>query len=85
LSRPLIVMGDKTSHGGTVISAAPTTDPSGGAAPGATGSATEQALTEGFGLIGEGLMAGYQDEPLDDQGQRFRGRFQVLDSTRVSW
>jgi uncharacterized Zn-binding protein involved in type VI secretion len=140
MSQPLIVLGDKTSHGGTVISCAPTTDtlgkgwarvgdmvacprckgvfpisqgdasliedgqavayhgckvacgasliasqmhtttePSGGAAPGAASGASDDALTKGFGAIGSNLIAGYQDEPLDDTGERFRGRFQVLD------
>lgn len=142
MSQPLIVLGDKTSHGGTVISCAPTTDtlgkgwarvgdmvacprckgvfpisqgdnsliddgkavayhgckvacgasligsqmhtttePSSGAAPGAAGSALDDALTKGFGAIGSGLIAGYQDEPVDEAGDRFRGRFQVLDLT----
>lgn len=140
MSQPLIVLGDKTSHGGTVIGCAPTTDtlgkgwarvgdmvscprckgvfpisqgdnsliedgravayhgckvacgaslissqmhtttdPSGGAAPGAANGASADTLTKGFGVIGSGLAAGYQDEPLDETGERFRGRFQVLD------
>ena len=140
MSQPLIVMGDKTSHGGTVISCAPTTDtmgkgwarvgdmvacprckgvfpisqgdnsliedgravayhgckvacgaslissqmhtttdPSGGAAPGAANGSSTDPLVKGFGAIGSGLAAGYQDEPLDETGERFRGRFQVLD------
>ena len=142
MSQPLIVLGDKTSHGGTVISCAPTTDtlgkgwarvgdmvacprckgvfpisqgdnsliedgravayhgckvacgaslissqmhtttdPSGGAAPGAFGGASDDALPKGFGAIGAGLAAGYQDEPLDETGELFRGRFQVMDLT----
>jgi uncharacterized Zn-binding protein involved in type VI secretion len=152
MSQPIIVLGDTTSHGGTVVGSAPTTDshgkgwarvgdmvtcprckglfpivqgdssliedgkpvayhgckvacgatlissqmvtttqPSGGAAPGgqagaaasgaaATGaSGATQAMARGFGAIGSSLLAGYQDESLDDEGQRFRGRFQVLD------
>jgi uncharacterized Zn-binding protein involved in type VI secretion len=140
MSQPLIVLGDKTSHGGTVISCAPTTDtmgkgwarvgdmvacprckgvfpisqgnnsliedgqavayhgckvacgasliasqmhtttePSGDAAAGAVGSTSDEVLTKGFGAIGSNLIAGYQDEPLDATGERFRGRFQVLD------
>lgn len=142
MSQPLIVLGDKTTHGGTVISCAPTsdasgkgwarigdmvacprckgifpisqgdasltedgkpvayhgckvacgaslissqqlttTDPSGGPGQGAAGGATDGALRKGFGDIGSGLAAGYQDEALDDTGERFRGRFQVLDLT----
>jgi uncharacterized Zn-binding protein involved in type VI secretion len=152
MSKPLIVFGDKTDHGGTVISAAPTsysagkgwarvgdmvacprckgvfpisqgdntliddgkavayhgcktacgatllssqvpttTDPSGGAAPGASAGvsaagggaasgADAGAVAQGFGLIGAGLVAGYEDEPVDNTGQHFRGRFQVLDA-----
>lgn len=140
MSQPLIVLGDKTSHGGTVISCAPTTDtmgkgwarvgdmvacprckgvfpisqgdnsliddgravayhgckvacgaslissqmhtttdPSGGAALGAASGASADTLAKGLGAIGSGLAAGYQDEPLDETGERFRGRFQVLD------
>lgn len=142
MSKPLIVLDDKTSHGGTVISFAPTTDtlgkgwarvgdmvacprckgvfpisqgdnsliedgravayhgckvacgaslissqmhtttdPSGGAVPGAFGGASDDALSKGFGAIGAGLAAGYQDEPLNETGDRFRGRFQVMDLT----
>ena len=57
-----------------------TTEPSGGSAPGAASGLGADALAQGFGAIGAGLMARYQDEPLDDAGQRFRGRFQVIDS-----
>ena len=27
------------------------------------------------------MAAAYEDEPVDSEGQRFKGRFQVLDST----
>lgn len=134
---PLIVIGDKTSHGGTVISCSPTcdtmgkgwarvgdmvacprckgvfpisqgddnftddgravayhgckvacgatlissqimttTEPSGGAA----GGAIDNGLAPGMGAIGAGLAAGYQDVSTDNQGKRFKGRFQVIDS-----
>lgn len=139
MSQPLIVLGDKTNHGGVVITAAPTSDtgniriarmgdqvscprckgvfpimqgdasliidgapaaynncttacgaslissqtrtvttPSSGAGAGAGGDATN-ALAQSFGSIGTGLIASYQDKPLDEVGQRFQGRFQVLD------
>jgi len=139
MSQGIIVLGDRTSHGGTVISASPqssidgkpiarvgdmvscprcrgvypisqgdpsamvdgaaaayhgckvacgasliagqqntVTDPSAGAAQGAAADSDSQALAQGLGAIGAGLMASNQDEPLDDSGQRFRGRFQVL-------
>ncbi|MEO5933368.1 MAG: PAAR domain-containing protein [Duganella sp.] len=142
MTQPLIVLGDKTSHGGTVIGCAATadtmgkgwarmgdmvacprckgvfpisqgdasliedgrpvayhgckvacgavlissqmltsTEPSSGAAPNAAGGASDDMLAKGLGAIGAGLVAGYQDEPLDDTAQRFRGRFQVLDLT----
>jgi uncharacterized Zn-binding protein involved in type VI secretion len=154
LSKPFIVLGDRTDHGGTVVSASPTstthgkqiarlgdqvtcprcrgshviaegdasmpidgqpaayegckttcgakliasqfvstTQPSGGGGSGAassgacaTGSAvaeaasTSAALPAGMGSIGSGQAAGYQDEQLDDAGQRFRGRFRVVDA-----
>jgi uncharacterized Zn-binding protein involved in type VI secretion len=135
MSQPFIVLGDKTSHGGTVITASPfgsthgkgwarkgdmvscplckgvfpiiqghvgltdddkpvayhgckvacgatlissqtftTIEPLSGAVPGAG----EGPIAQGFGSVGAGLIAGYQDEPLDN-AQRFRGRFQLLD------
>lgn len=138
MGMPLIVIGDKTSHGGTVISCSPTcdtmgkgwarvgdmvacprckgvfpisqgdnsftdngkavayhgckvacgamlissqimttTEPSGGAG----GSATDAGSTKGMGVIAATLMAGYQDASVDDGRQRFKGRFQVIDST----
>jgi uncharacterized Zn-binding protein involved in type VI secretion len=140
MSQPLIVLGDTTSHGGSVITCAQTTDtlgkgwarvgdmvacprckgifpisqgdnslkddgravayhgckvacgavlissqmltstvPSSGAAPDADRGASDDMLAKGLGAIGPGLVAGYQDEPLDDIAKRFRGRFQVLD------
>jgi uncharacterized Zn-binding protein involved in type VI secretion len=52
-----------------------TPDPSGGAGFGGATSSDRK----GFGDIGSGMLAGYQEEPLDDN-MRFRGRFQVLDA-----
>lgn len=134
----VIVLGDKTDHGGTVITAGSTTDtmgfpwarkgdmvscpkckgvfpiaegdanfisdgapvaydgcavacgakliggkqgitatvPHGGAAPGAGG-----GLDDRFGLITGTMAAAYEDESVDSEGQRFKGRFQVLDRT----
>jgi uncharacterized Zn-binding protein involved in type VI secretion len=138
VSQPLIVLGDKTSHGGTVIGGATasdthgtriarigdmvscprcrgifpisqgdgslivdgaptayhgckvacgatlvsgqvftTTNPSGGAAGGAGGSDGTD-IAQRFGAIGAGLAAAYEDAPLDSDGQRFQGRFQVV-------
>ena len=53
-----------------------TTVPSGGAAPGGIGSANDR-----FGLISATMAAAYEDEPVDSEGARFKGRYQVLDST----
>lgn len=139
MSLPLIVLGDKTSHGGTVITASlfsdthgkgwarmgdmvacplckgvfpisegdasltddgkpvayhgckvacgailiasqmfTTTVRSSGVAHGAESNATDDAAMAGFGSVGEGLLAAYQDEELENT-QDFRGRFQVLD------
>ena len=140
--QPLIVLGDKTSHGGTVITCSPTcdtmgtgwarvgdmvscprckgvfpiiqgdasltddgravayhgckvacgatlmssqmltlTEPSGGAAHGAAEAGAKEALARGFGSIGGCSMAVYRDEALDEAGQRFRGRFQLVDQS----
>lgn len=137
MSQPLIVIGDKTSHGGTVITCSPNcdtmgkgwarvgdmvscprckgvfpitqgdvgmtddgravayhgckvacgatlissqmltfTEPSGGVGRGAAG---DGALAKGFGHVGAATVAGYQDEVLDAERRRFRGRFQILD------
>lgn len=153
MSKPFIVLGDRTDHGGTVVSASPTftshgkqiarlgdqvtcprcrgshviaegdasmlidgqpaayegckttcgarliagqfvstTQPSGGVGAGAssanssavnaasTGAAQgAAALPAGMGSIGAGQAAGYQEEQVNDAGERFRGRFRVVD------
>lgn len=140
MTQPLIVLGDKTSHGGTVITCSPTcdtmgkgwarvgdmvscprckgvfpisqgdpsliddghavayhgckvacgatlissqmmtlTEPSGGAGQGASASAAESVAARGFGSVGDGAAARYQNEAVDETGRRFRGRFQVVD------
>ena len=78
--KPVAYHGCKVACGATLISSQmfTTTVPSNGAAPGAGDGADEGAIEQGYGAIGAGLIAGYQDEPLDDS-ERFRGRFQVLD------
>ena len=142
MSNPIIVLGDKTSHGGIVVTCSPLSDthgkgwarvgdmvscprckgvfpisqgdtslidagkavayhgcktacgatllssqlytlttPSGGAAPDAHGSLPPMALMQGFGIIHTGLASRYQDEPVADETERFRGRFQVVDAT----
>jgi uncharacterized Zn-binding protein involved in type VI secretion len=74
---PAAYHGCKTACGATVLSSqgVTTTDPSGGPR---FGGATTSGRKD-FGAIGSGLLAGYQEEPLDDN-LRFRGRFQVLDA-----
>ncbi|QGZ41519.1 PAAR domain-containing protein [Pseudoduganella flava] len=139
--QPVIVMGDKTSHGGTVITCSSMSDTHGkgwarvgdkvacprckgifpiaegdstltddglpvayhgckvacGAslisgqlstftnqaksAGSASGSDADSRLSEKFGFIGAGIAGAYEDEPLDSAGQRFRGRFQLLDAS----
>ena len=79
---PTAYHGCRTACGAALLSsqAVATTTPSGGAGAGATnGLDRTPAAPHGFGAIGSGLLAGYEDEPLDDAHQRFRGRFQVLD------
>lgn len=68
--------GNKVACGAVLISSqsVTTTDPSAGAAPGASLEASSA------GYIGSNLVANYHDEPLDDIGERFKGRFQVIDS-----
>ncbi len=51
-----------------------TTVPHGGAAPGAGG-----GLDNRFGLIAGTIAAAYEDQPVDHERQRFKGRFRVLD------
>lgn len=69
--------GCKVACGATLIGAKQgitTTVPHGGAAPGAGG-----GLDDRFGLISGTMAAAYEDERVDPEGQRFKGRFQVLD------
>ena len=69
--------GCKVACGATLIGGKQgitTTVPASGAAPGAFGGDNDR-----FGLISSTMAAAYEDEPLDSEGQRFKGRFQVLD------
>lgn len=74
--KPVAYHGCKVACGATLISSQifTTTVPSNGASPGAR----DSAHGPGFGSIGAGLLASYQNEWLENSG-RFRGRFQVLD------
>lgn len=79
--QPVAYHGCKVACGATLIASQSltTTEPSGGAAPAvAADAATDSQMAQGFGDIGGGLMARYQDEALDAAGQRLRGRFQVM-------
>lgn len=76
---PVAYEGCKVACGATLIGGKQgitTMVPSGGAAPGGSGGDNDR-----FGLICSTMAAAYEDEPVDDEGQRFKGRFQVLDST----
>lgn len=81
--KPVAYHGCKVSCGATLIAAQmfTSTEPSAGVAPGAADAVAEGLATQGFGAIGSGLIAGYQEEPLDDDQKRFKGRFRVLDAT----
>lgn len=79
--------GCKTACGATLISGqvVTSTKPSAGSAPKAERSATQQALAQGFGLIGPTLLGKYHDEAVaiagaNGENPKFRGRFQVVDA-----
>lgn len=81
---PAAYHGCKTACGAALLSsqAVATTTPSGGAGAGASnGTDRSPTVPNGFGPIGSGLLAGYQDEVVDALGQRFRGRFQFISET----
>lgn len=53
-------------------------EPSSGAAPNASDGPGDGNLAAGFGMVGSGLAAAYQDEPSSADSQRFQGRFQLV-------
>lgn len=76
---PIAYAGCKVACGAKLIGGKQgmtTTVPHGGAAPGGSG-----GLDDRFGLIAGTMVAAYEDESVDSEGQRFKGRFQVLDRT----
>jgi uncharacterized Zn-binding protein involved in type VI secretion len=135
MSQLVIVLGDKTTHGGTVITATASTDTLGkpwarvgdqvackkcrGIYPIAEGDpsliedgkavayhgckvacgamliggpqfltttspshgigSTATALLDGFGAVDDGKAAAYEDEPVDEDEKRWRGRFRIVD------
>ena len=75
--------GCKTACGATLISSQMLTHttPSAGAALGSSNSASPTLLAPGFGMVDVGLASRYHDEPADDNSERYRGRFQLIDAT----
>lgn len=73
--------GCKVACGATLIATQQftLTDPAKNGGSGAVSGASD-ALPLGLGAIGGGLAARYQDEPMDDKGEHFGGRFQVVDA-----
>lgn len=74
---PVAYHGCKVACGATLIGGKQgitTMVPSAGAAPGTIGGGSDR-----LGVISSTMAAAYEDEPVDDEGQRFKGRFQVLD------
>ena len=71
--------GCKVACGATLLSSQTftLTEPSGGAAPAKAGA---HGAANPFGPVGDGLVAGYHDEPANG-ANRFRGRFQVLNQS----
>lgn len=79
--REVAYHGCKVACGAVLISSQmfTTTVPTSGAASGgASDGADEGSAALGFGAIGAGLVAAYQDE-IAPGSQHYRGRFQVLD------
>lgn len=79
---PVAYHGCKVACGATLIGGKQgitTMVPSTGAAPGGVGAAALDS--DRFGAISSTMAATYEDEPLDTEGVRFKGRFQVLDRT----
>lgn len=77
---PVAYHGCKTACGAMLISSQirTLTQPSSGAAPGAGNGDGEHHVAAGFGAVGSGLAAAYQDEPHASDSARFQGRFQLV-------
>jgi hypothetical protein len=74
---PVAYHGCKTACGATLIGGKQgitSMVPTSGAAQGGSGGDTDR-----FGVISSTLAAAYEDEPLDSESERFKGRFQVHD------
>lgn len=77
---PVAYHGCKTACGAMLISSQirTLTQPSSGSAPGAGDGDGEDHVAAGFGAVGSGLAAAYQDEPHASDSVRFQGRFQLV-------
>lgn len=73
---PVAYHGCKTACGAMLIASQiqTLTEPSSGAAPGAASS----GAAAGFGAIGAGMAAAYEERSLGEEAERFQGRFQLV-------
>lgn len=80
--KPVAHEGCKTACGATLIAGQmfTFTNPSTGAARGASSDAAKEGVLQGFGLVDASLASGYQDEPVEAAAERYRGRFQLVDA-----
>lgn len=78
---PAAYHGCKTACGATLIAGQwlTVTDPQGGGSAGAADFDDAKVPDKGFGVISPAMMAGYEDEAIDDTHRHFRGRFRVID------
>lgn len=72
--------GCKTACGATLISSQVRMlmEPTSGAAPNAGDGHVEGGIAPGFGALGAGMAAAYQDKPRESDAARFQGRFQLV-------
>lgn len=77
---PVAYHGCKVACGGSLISSQirTLTEPSSGAAPAGASDTSDESCANGFGAIGSGLAAAYQDSLVDEVSQRYKGRFQLV-------
>jgi uncharacterized Zn-binding protein involved in type VI secretion len=79
---PVAYHGCKVECGAMLISSQvfTTTSPSADAAcPRAAPADARSALPPGYGMVSDDLAASYEEEALDEERHRFRGRFRVID------
>ena len=77
---PVAYHGCKVACGASLIASQirTLTEPSSGAAPAVTSDTFGDSGANGFGAIGSGLAAAYQDMLVDEVSQRYQGRFQLV-------